>query len=149
MLILIDTREKDPYKFNNIVQDKEEGGKIVSIPTRVQTLPHGDYAAANGRIVVERKTENDLWQTLTRGRERFARELESIEEDTTCDLAVIAVEQLLHNFPYKQIKIVSRTAMSWAIKYPKVHWRFFKNRVHAEAFTYRMLWMGVKKQCSE
>ena len=63
MKILIDTRERIPYKFEN--------------PSEVGTIPIGDYSICGleSHIAIERKELNDLIGCLTTGRERFEREL--------------------------------------------------------------------------
>jgi len=63
MKILIDTREQQPYEFEN--------------PSEVGTIPVGDYTIAGLEdcIAIERKELNDLVSCLTNGRERFEREL--------------------------------------------------------------------------
>lgn len=66
MLILIDTREKTPLDFS-----------IYPCNTKVATLTTGDYSLKGFENIValERKSENDLLQSLTHERERFEREL--------------------------------------------------------------------------
>ena len=63
MKIIIDSREQLPYEF--------------SVPTETATLTTGDYSLLGGEslIAIERKTANDLIGSLTRGRDRFEREL--------------------------------------------------------------------------
>ena len=63
MKILIDTREQQPYEFEN--------------PSEVGTLSCGDYSimGLENHIAIERKELNDLIGCLTTDRERFEREL--------------------------------------------------------------------------
>jgi ERCC4-type nuclease len=63
-LILIDSRERKPWKFQ--------------IPTETATLLTGDYSLKGyeDEIGIERKTLDDLWICLTSERERFQKELE-------------------------------------------------------------------------
>ena len=63
MKILIDTREQNPYRFET--------------PSEVGTIPVGDYSLVGfeNNISIERKELNDLIGCLTKGRERFEREL--------------------------------------------------------------------------
>jgi ERCC4-type nuclease len=62
-VIIIDSREQLPYTF--------------SVPSIVGTLTVGDYSICGleSRISIERKSLPDLLQSLTRGRERFEKEL--------------------------------------------------------------------------
>ncbi len=62
--IIIDTREQRPLEFRHL-------------PTVAGTLQSGDYSVAGleHEFAIERKTVADLCQSVTRGRERFEREL--------------------------------------------------------------------------
>ena len=61
-MILIDTREQQPYTFEN---------------SQTGTIPVGDYSiqGLENHIAIERKELNDLIGCLTNGRERFEKEL--------------------------------------------------------------------------
>ena len=63
MEIIVDTREQRPYSF--------------SVPTRTAILIVGDYSLEGGEnlISIERKTADDLIGSITKGRDRFEREL--------------------------------------------------------------------------
>ena len=63
MKIIIDSREQLPYEF--------------SVPTETGKLDTGDYSlsGAEDLIAIERKTADDLIGSITRGRDRFEREL--------------------------------------------------------------------------
>jgi DNA excision repair protein ERCC-4 len=62
--IIIDTREQLPLEFTNL-------------PSQTGTLQSGDYSIAglDHDFSIERKSIPDLCQSVTRGRERFEREL--------------------------------------------------------------------------
>lgn len=62
--IIIDTREQRPLDF-------------LHLPSERGTLQSGDYSVAGleAEFAVERKSVADLCQSVTRGRERFEREL--------------------------------------------------------------------------
>jgi len=62
--IIIDTREQTPLVFGNL-------------PSEPGTLQSGDYSVKGleHEIAIERKSVADLCQSVTRGRERFEREL--------------------------------------------------------------------------
>ena len=63
LTIKIDTREQQPYKFEN--------------SSEVGAIPIGDYSICGleNHIAIERKELNDLIGCLTNGRERFEKEL--------------------------------------------------------------------------
>lgn len=62
--IITDTREQTPLVFGNL-------------PSEAGTLQSGDYSVKGleHEIAIERKSIADLCQSVTRGRERFEREL--------------------------------------------------------------------------
>ena len=64
--VIIDTREQTPWRFS------------AEVEVARGTLHTGDYSLAGheSAICIERKSLDDLVQTVTRGRERFERELE-------------------------------------------------------------------------
>lgn len=71
--VLVDTREKDPWEF--------KGREVRVMPA---ALAQGDYtlrgAQGAGGVIIERKSVEDLFLTMTRGAERFQRELERIKK---------------------------------------------------------------------
>lgn len=72
-VILVDTREQAPLRFQNY-------------QTEIATLPIGDYGLknfsgwANPRFIVERKSLADLIGSLSSGRDRFYREIEKLRQ---------------------------------------------------------------------
>ena len=72
MKIIIDTREQKPLEF--------------SVPTKRGTLAVGDYRAefsdgSVSQVVFERKSINDLFGTLSKGYDRFKREIIKSKEE--------------------------------------------------------------------
>jgi DNA excision repair protein ERCC-4 len=65
--VLVDTREQNPWKFD---------GRSVRL--KPMTLRFGDYSVQGmqGLVSVERKSVEDLFLTMTKGLERFERELD-------------------------------------------------------------------------
>ncbi len=68
--LMVDTREKLPWCFSN------------NVDVEVATLRQGDYSVAGfeDRIAIERKSIDDLVQSVTWQRDRFFRELERLSE---------------------------------------------------------------------
>ena len=64
MIIKIDSREQLPYRFD--------------CPSEVGTVPTGDYSICGleNHVSIERKTIDDLVGCLSKGRDRFERELQ-------------------------------------------------------------------------
>lgn len=81
VVVLVDTREQDRWTFNG------HGVRL-----RTATLATGDYSLPGlhrRHVVIERKTVEDLFHTMTRGRERFLREMERLSR---FDLALLVIE---------------------------------------------------------
>lgn len=72
LILYRDSREKEPLPFPKEVYDFDE--------VRTMGLPFGDYSAhLDGKpipIVFERKAIGDLYGTLTKGHQRFKREIQ-------------------------------------------------------------------------
>jgi len=68
LVILIDTREKLPFKFGDAVAFRRAG------------LQTGDYSilGLENEVAVERKSLDDLISSLSTGRERFQREIDRL-----------------------------------------------------------------------
>lgn len=85
-MILIDTREQQPYQFTQ-----------TSIGTQVDTLPIGDYSLMGftDRVAVERKSLDDLVGCLMgKSRGRFEREL---QKGRFLELFVVVVEASMYD----------------------------------------------------
>ena len=86
VVIVVDTREQEPYTFSPEVQ------------TVRRALPAGDYTVRGleAVVAVERKTLDDLVSTVIRSRERFHRELIRLQSYTaSCVVVEANLEDLL------------------------------------------------------
>ena len=86
-VIVVDTREQKAYSFD-----------VARASTVRAALPAGDYSLAGkeDRVAVERKSLDDLVNTVIRERERFHNELKRL---ATYDAACVVVEgDLAHIF---------------------------------------------------
>jgi DNA excision repair protein ERCC-4 len=144
-VVLVDTREQLAYRFAGIKADKAEGGGRMSVRTRRQKIDAGDYSLCGfaDRVAVERKSKDDLFGTLGKGRGRFERELSRLN---LLDYAAVVVEadwaEVVNDPPSRsQItpKNVFRSVVSWQQRFPWVHWWFVPGRGMAEATTFRIL----------
>lgn len=90
--ILIDTREQTPLLFANL-------------PTERATLATGDYSVLGFERVftVERKTIEDLVQSLTHGRDRFSRELQRMRAFDFRRLLVVGTLADLEEHRYRSL----------------------------------------------
>jgi hypothetical protein len=85
--IVIDTREKTPLKFDKSI-------KVIRL-----AMSYGDYSlSAKSSVVVERKSQNDLFGTLSVGYDRFCREMERAREDN--GYLVVVVEATYNSLAY-------------------------------------------------
>jgi hypothetical protein len=143
--IVVDSNETFPFSFTSMV---DSDGNIVEVPTVYRALwteGWADYTidGMEDRIQIERKSQEDLLGTLSGRRENFEAEIARL--DGFCSFAAIVVEcewsDILKDSHDHgpRAKSVSRTFLSWAIKYPRVHWVFCAGRSHAEIVTYQLL----------
>jgi len=127
--VVIDTREQHPYHFD--------------CATVVETLDAGDYSIKGMEVdvAIERKTKEDVFGSVTRGRDRFEREMIRLQGIRYAAIVVEAsLEGLLvaPGFSHVNPKVVINTLVSWSIKY-KVHVWMAGNRLLAARLTYRLL----------
>ena len=143
--IVIDTREQRPYTFAGIRADKSEGDGMLTVVTRRGTLASGDYSldGHTARVAVERKSKTDLWGTLGKGRARFVRELERLNE---MDAALVLVEDQLSDvlgkppaYSRQNPKAIYRTILAFWVRFPRVSWAFVPGREFAESTAFRYL----------
>ena len=134
--IVIDTREQQPYTFQNTKPEPPE--------TIKRGLITGDYSIQDleDTICVERKSMIDLFGSVGSGRKRFEREMQRMSK---YDYAALVIEsdlsRIFVNPPIRSKmnpKAVFRTLISWSIKYSVHVWPAW-NRDAAERITYLIL----------
>jgi len=129
LTILIDTRERYPYKFAH-----QQAG------TERRALPAGDYGIAlDGEIVaaVERKSLHDLVRRLIDGQLTYAlADLAAISR-----AAVVVEERYSSLFKLEHTKpgFVTELLAALTVRYPTVPIHFAETRPLAEEWTYRFL----------
>lgn len=142
--ILIDGREKAPYRFTGLRADASQDNRPLIVPTEWQHLATGDYTirGLESAVCVERKSLEDLYCTLGSGRARFEREHERM---ATLKRAIVVIESTWFetiNWPPERSQLapksVMRTAISWFVRYG-VPWIFAEDRRFAEIYTFRFL----------
>ena len=143
--IVIDTREQCPYNFEYMSIGSGKSRRDVEILTVAHKLKCGDYSIEGfeDRIAIERKSPSDLYSTLSRGRERFIRELALLNQ---LEFAAVIVEsewaQLLTDPPDRsRLNPVSVDGMilAFMIRFPKVHWVFRPGRFASSKTVYKIL----------
>jgi ERCC4-type nuclease len=144
-VVLVDSAEQLPYQFLGLRTDADQGSLPLRVQTRTENLSWGDYSIEGyaRMVTVERKSPADLAGTLTGGRKRFEREMDGLRE---YDAAWVVVEaelsELFKGFawaPKFRPRTITRSAMYWQIRYPRVHWWAVPGRAAAEALTYQLL----------
>lgn len=126
--VVIDSREQQPYKFENAI---------------TKSLKTGDYSILGfeDRITVERKTKEDAYTSLGAERARFEKELVRLSQ---YDYSAIVIESNLADFlsapafTKMNPKAAMNSLVSWSVKY-KVSVFFASDRTHAKALVYRIL----------
>lgn len=166
--IVIDTREQRPYLFSRIPADAWEVGQparsdsappTLAIETTLGTLQTGDYSIEGHTraVAVERKSKEDLFSTLSTGRDRFENELirlnalpavihTSHEPLAVPSLAVVICEcelsDIVNNPPaYSKMppKSIIRSIIKYQTVFSRVHWWMVPGREVAEIVTFRLL----------
>jgi hypothetical protein len=146
-VILVDSYEQLPYKFENIIGDYRQDYKPILVRTRRKRLPTGDYAIENcPGILIERKSKEDLFQSVRNGqkRENFLGRLRRMQDTLKYGSVIVECnsDDLYLNPPEwcdVSPKSVYRTILAWSQAYPLVHWHFCADRDFAEQTCYRIL----------
>jgi hypothetical protein len=129
LTILIDTRERYPYKFTQ-----------QQAATARQALPAGDYAVAHDDEIVaavERKSLADLVHRLIDGQLAYA-----LADMATIPRAAVVVEDRYSNLfklEHTQPGFVTEMLAALTVRYPTVPIHFAETRPLAEEWTYRFL----------
>jgi len=145
--VLIDSREQRPYDFTGILGNYQDDHCPISVRTRRTALSVGDYSIGEiTGIAIERKTAKDLFSSLanTTKRQNFEDRLVKMTKTLQWGAVVVecnadAIYTVTNPHTLLNPKTVYRTALSWSLRYPAVHWFFCADRDFAEQTTYRLL----------
>lgn len=144
--IVIDSQEKHPYRFQGLRGNAILKNRPLVVPTVQRYLKTGDYTIEGfeKHTTVERKSLDDLYQTLGQGRDRFEREhkrMAAMGAGATMVVIEAGWDDVLLAPPVRsrlKPKTIIRTAIAWYQRY-SVPWFAAGNRGIAEAVTYRFL----------
>ncbi len=148
--IVRDTREQRGWHFAGMVADASDHHRPIIVPLVGKALSAGDYSLEGheSQIAIERKSLADLYQTLSRGRKRFTRELERLN---ALQFAAVVIEaewsEILLAPPERSRmnqRSIIRSVIAWQQRYPRVHWWAMPDRDAAERLTFQVLrrwWM--------
>jgi hypothetical protein len=144
-VVAIDTREQHPFTFDGLKDGPPNKLHPLIVKTEGRTLQSGDYSIVGleDRISVERKSLEDLYGTLTHGRERFERELERLQRMTFSAVVVEASWITVCRRPPERSQVIPKTIyrsiLAFSQRYLKTHWYLCDSRRFAEVTTYRIL----------
>jgi ERCC4-type nuclease len=142
--ILVDGREKAPYRFTGLRADKAQRCRPLIVPVEWSHLKTADYTVQGLEevVCVERKSLADLYSTLGQHRERFEAEHQRMAEFRRACVVVEASWFEAITMPPEPSRLnpktVFRTAISWHLRYG-VPWFFCEDRRLSEVFTFRYL----------
>ena len=143
--IVVDDRERAPFRFDDITADASRGGLPLIIRREPKRLETGDYSilGLEHAIAVERKSLDDLFGTLGGGRDRFIRELDRMSKMQSAHVVIEADWRRIFERPPFSSKLkpktISRSIIAWTQQFDNVHWWPMPNRRAAEVVTFRIL----------
>lgn len=135
--IVIDTREQHPWMFENITVKRNKQDKMLVVGTVRGKLKTGDYSIKGyeNQLAVERKSPEDLINTVAHSRDRFIRELERLNE---MEWGCVLVEEewkatMVYCSQHTGFSPVSldSSILAWMQRYKNVHWVFRPGRFAA------------------
>lgn len=144
--VVIDTREQAPFTFQGIKGDSSRKNLPIVVRTRSATLQTGDYSITGheNRLAIERKSLEDLYSTLSSGRERFERELYRL--NSMPGFSAVVVEAgwgQVVGCPPQHTKVppkaISRSILAFNQRFRNVHWYLAPDRRFAEILAFRIL----------
>jgi len=156
--IVIDTNETYPFAFDSIFDDKDQRVVVSTMRSPLYLSGLADYTIKGFEqdIAIERKAD-DLESSMSERRDIFEQELSRLND--CCQHAWVVVEKQWSEIlgddhrHGARARSVSRTVISWQVKYPGVQWWFCAGRYHAEQVAFRLLekawWNLMRSSASE
>ena len=133
--IIIDSREQTPFTFD----------WVDPVPaTKVQGLSTGDYSldGFEDKVCIERKSITDLFGSVGRGRKRFRKEYERMQDFYFAAVIIESDWKDIYRNPPSRSKMdprsILRTLIAWGMRYGVQTWAC-PGRTFAERLTYIML----------
>lgn len=143
--VQVDRREQKPFLFENVRANADQGNRLIYVPLNFESIPVGDYTIWSlPLIIIERKSKEDLYQSISQGRANFEARLRRMCLEYSVAAVVVEAEwsELLSDPPrHTQYppKSLHRTIMAWMVRWPRVHWIMMPGRDAAESAAFRML----------
>lgn len=152
--VVTDGREKCPYQFKLITTDADRGYRPLVVPVEWGYLKSGDYSIRGHElaIAVERKSIEDLFNTLGQHRDRFESEVRRLSFMSSAAIVIEASWATILCSPPPRSRLnpktILRTAIAWQQRYG-VPWLTCEDRQLAEIVTYRWLerwWVDLQER---
>ena len=146
--ILVDSNEKYPFSFDNIIGDSVDAHAVINVRTERKRLKTGDYQLKGfpSGITIERKSKADLFASVHPGQRRddFIERLGRMEREFQNSVVLIdCYPNSLYENPIEfgslNPKMVYRTTLSWGLQFPGTHWMWAADRETAAQVAYRIL----------
>jgi DNA excision repair protein ERCC-4 len=141
----VDTRENIPWRYESVIIGTGSAARLLQIELIPTTLKSGDYSIVGleNRISIERKSKEDCYGTIGRGRNRFIKELGRLNQ---LDFAAVIIEaewsDLIQN-PPKRSRVapssINGSIIAFQQRFPFVHWWFLPGRYVASKIAYKIL----------
>jgi hypothetical protein len=162
-VVLIDTGEQHPFRFQGITADANQRNRAIIVRTERRHLgvSRGDYSAIGleGRCHIERKSMEDCIGTVLafgERREQFERTLDflagihssAVIVESSMPETLAAIQSTDKKTAQQRRKIFHRQVMAWHDDY-RIPWVFAGDRWLAEITTYRWLerqWRHLRAQ---
>ena len=151
--IVVDTREQQPYQFDNLHANADKSHARIAVPVRRAALLVGDYSLwGYPGVVVERKSKADLFGSVAK-RDNFESRLARMDDLSFAAVVVEAEWREILTDPPRHSKLnpkaLFRTILSWQQRFKGVHWLAMPGRDAGEAATFRILetfWRQRKRE---
>jgi len=143
-VVLTDGQEKQPYRFDGLRTTSRLCHRPIVVRWEWAHLKTGDYTikGCEHLVTIERKSLDDLYNTLGQHRDRFEREHQRM---AGMDFAAVVIEapwyRILQHPPERsklRPKSVYGTGLAWMQRYG-VPWLAMEDRRLAEVTTFRLL----------
>ena len=154
--IVIDQQEGAPWLFQGLKTSTTH----FEVETTVRHMKTADYAidGLEKIMVIERKSLEDLYGTLTHGNERFKREMHRMVRDHESSAIVVEADWEAIKRPWEHStdwrsdatpQSIIGSVFSAMNYYPTVHWFFPPTRADAQWCCFQLLRMAYKKFSEE
>ena len=143
--LAVDNREQNPWTFEDIYIGAGKDRRLLEIEVVPTTIKSGDYSIVGMEhlVAIERKSKEDLFGTIGRGRDRLVRGLARL---TDLKWAAVIVESewfdCMKNPPERSemsVSAIDGSINAWTQRFPGVHWFWRPGRYVSSKVCYKLL----------